>query len=74
VHDVRYPGVGSQAIEGLYRDERGLIVTCSSCRRVRRARPGVAQWDWVPAYVERMPDGVSHGLCELCSRFYYPSG
>ncbi len=71
VHEIRYPGALSHAIEALYREVHGLIVICANCRRVRRAHASPAVWDWVPAYVERIPDQVSHGLCEICSHFYY---
>jgi hypothetical protein len=52
--------------EAGYRQQSGLIIQCCHCRRTERAsEPGV--WDWIPAWVERMPPAVSHGLC----RIYY---
>lgn len=49
---------------------RGLITMCANCRRVRNVEAD-QRWDWVPAWVERMPTNVSHGLCPPCVRFLY---
>ena len=55
-----------------YRSAGGLVTQCSHCRRVRRASgPGVGQWDWVPEYLARRPERITHGLCYLCYGFYY---
>lgn len=54
-----------------YRDRRGLIVQCSSCRRVRYGSD-VNRWDWVPALLDNRFDPVSHGLCEPCLGFVFP--
>ncbi len=54
-----------------YRDRRGLIVQCSSCRRVRYGSD-VNRWDWVPALLDNHYDPVSHGLCEPCLGFVFP--
>jgi hypothetical protein len=62
------------SLEGLYRDEHGLIKRCSNCRRICRPGPdeeGRPTWDWVPAYVAQMPPKTSHGTCALCAQFYY---
>lgn len=61
-------------LERLYRNEHGLIVQCSNCRRIRRPgadEEGRTTWDWVPAYVAQMPPKTSHGICPLCAQFYY---
>ncbi len=55
----------------LYRNQDGLIVQCSHCRCVRRAR--TTAWELVPAYVERAAPGLVHGLCTVCRAYYYPS-
>jgi len=63
---------GNPALESRYRDGEGLILQCSNCRRVRCVTEPV-QWEWVPAYVaEPMPD-TSHGLCAVCTDYYYPT-
>ena len=58
------------ALEELYRDANGLVVMCSNCRRVRRAHS--AGWDWVPAWVRKLPPRTSHGICDACVGFYFP--
>jgi hypothetical protein len=59
-------------IEAAYRDERGLIVMCCNCRRTRRLGTRPEVWDWIPDFVRRLPDAVSHGICKLCLAYYYP--
>lgn len=54
-----------------YRSNAGIIAMCAHCRRVRRVSEPKT-WDWVPAYLEPNQLGISHGLCELCFRHYYP--
>jgi len=61
-------------LEELYRTPAGLIVMCGSCRRTRRNRNGVDQWDWVPEFVRHMPHDVSHGLCAHCLELYLSYG
>ncbi|MBC7962985.1 MAG: hypothetical protein H7Y05_08580 [Steroidobacteraceae bacterium] len=59
-----------QPIRNLYTQETGFITQCSNCRRVQLAtRQDV--WDWVPAWVEQMPENTSHGLCQICFEYYY---
>ena len=55
-----------------YRNTNGLIMMCAGCRRTRRNSPGEAIWDWIPQFVERMPEEVSHGFCSFCLKQYYP--
>ncbi len=56
-----------------YLDENGFIVMCCHCRRTRQVRNiGSPRWDWVPEFLKSPPGVVSHGLCELCLRFFYP--
>jgi hypothetical protein len=53
-----------------YRDAAGIVHQCCHCRRTSNlAHPG--RWDWVPAWVERLPPRTSHTLCEPCFAFYY---
>jgi hypothetical protein len=56
--------------EGRYAGLGGLITQCCHCRRVQRiAEPDV--WDWVPAWVERMPFNTTGGLCPVCYEYYW---
>jgi hypothetical protein len=50
----------------------GEITMCSHCRRTKRIREPFG-WDWVPAFVEKQPEKVSHGLCNACLAYYYPT-
>lgn len=62
------------ALESEYRSESGIIEQCSHCRRIRRtATPdsAAAEWDWVPAYVARMPARTSHGVCAACLDYFF---
>jgi hypothetical protein len=53
-----------------YIDERGMVVQCCHCRRVRR--PG-ASMVWVELAIEPVPyPRTSHGVCEACMRIHYP--
>lgn len=59
-------------IQERYTQETGFITQCSNCRRVQRA-PRLDVWDWVPAWVERMPENTSHSFCQICFDYYYES-
>ncbi|MBJ6725902.1 hypothetical protein [Geomesophilobacter sediminis] len=53
----------------LYTGENGYISQCSNCRRVQRVQhPEI--WDWVPAWVEKMPGNTSHTFCDICFDYY----
>lgn len=54
-----------------YVDENGLLQQCVHCRRVRRRGDGEV-WDWVPAWVEHVPDHASGSLCPQCLATRYP--
>lgn len=57
--------------EAAYANENNLITQCCHCRRVRnRVEP--SRWDWVPDWVENMPDNLTHGLCKTCMAYFYP--
>lgn len=73
IRSAQHTAEGCKPIEQLYRNDRNVIVQCSNCRRVRRVAETVekAAWDWVPAFVARMPTMTSHGICSICSDFYY---
>lgn len=53
-----------------YIDGSGFVKVCGHCRRARRAG-GSEVWDWVPHILARPPENLSHGLCELCSAYYF---
>lgn len=57
--------------EDIYRSDHGIITQCCHCRCTRRAMQPET-WDWVPVYLDRTLEGISHGLCGLCFRHYYP--
>jgi hypothetical protein len=54
----------------LYVNDSGLIMQCCNCRRVQRATKD-SEWNWVPAWVDKMPDNISHGICPICCDYYY---
>jgi hypothetical protein len=60
-------------LEAAYRDERGLYVQCSNCRRMRRASATSERmiWDWVPAFVAELPRPTSHSICAACADYHY---
>jgi hypothetical protein len=57
-------------IIAVYTQKNGFITQCSNCRRVQRASQSEL-WDWVPAYVAKMPDKCSHSFCPICFDYYY---
>ena len=54
-----------------YLDEHGHIPQCMHCRRVQRA-DAKHQWDWVPLWVEQVPDAATGSLCTECIAARYP--
>ncbi len=56
-------------LEALYRQPNGFIKQCCNCRRVQRANDPET-WDWVPAWVEKLPENVTHSFCYVCFDFY----
>ena len=66
-----HPLSTSRLCESIYRQQDGMLVMCSHCRRTRRVDESQV-WDWVPEYVERLPRGASHGLCDVCREYHYP--
>lgn len=56
------------ADESDYRDERGLVLQCSNCRRVHRVGDG---WQWVREWVATPLASTTHGLCAPCAAFYF---
>ncbi len=66
--EARVPHLPDRA---LYESPAGIIVQCAHCRLVRRGN-GIG-WDWVPAWLEQVPNGTSHGVCEVCVEYYFPN-
>jgi hypothetical protein len=66
------PGLAREPIDPTpYLDEHGHIPQCMHCRRVQRA-DAKHQWDWVPRWVERVPESATGSLCTNCIRTRYP--
>jgi len=59
-----------EAKEETYTEESGRIVQCTHCRRTKRL-DSTDTWDWVPDWVKRVPEQVSHSLCPVCRDYYY---
>ena len=60
-------------IASRYVDENGVVVMCSQCRRTRQVRNiGSPRWVWIPEFLNGPPGEVTHELCDLCFRFFYP--
>jgi hypothetical protein len=72
IQEVRHNRTAGKPLEENYRTSDGLIIQCCHCRRVRRNGSDNA-WDWVPDWVAAFPPHTSHGLCEPCFGFYFPS-
>jgi len=49
----------------IYAGQDGIVTICCECRRTCRAGQA-SVWDWVPAYIERPPERISHGICDVC--------
>ncbi len=59
----------------IYLQPDRYVHQCSNCRRTKRTT-SPDHWDWVPGYIDRFHDQVSHTLCPLCFEYYwkYSSG
>ena len=68
-HRLRMP-----PIETMYTDSQGAILMCAHCRRTRRNSPVAAVWDWVPDFVDTLPQQTCQGLCEVCRVYYFGDG
>jgi hypothetical protein len=69
VREMPVDADSKEAHDAVYRDERGLVLQCSNCRRVRRSDG--AGWDWVRDWVAAPPPNTTHGLCRTCLDFYW---
>jgi hypothetical protein len=57
-------------IEKHYIQKTGLITQCCNCRRVKRVA-NLDVWDWVPAWVKKVPRNTSHTFCPKCYEYYF---
>lgn len=53
-----------------YVSDSGIVTQCCHCRRTRTVGES-SQWNWVPRFIERPPDKISHGLCPSCFAYFY---
>ncbi len=53
-----------------YLQKTGWLIQCCNCRRTQRANDSPV-WDWVPAWVDRIPDHTSHSICPICYDYYW---
>lgn len=71
-HGPEHPGMPSYPFA--YVNGHGIVTMCCHCRRTQRLNTGAASiWDWVPGFVEKSPQRVSHGLCANCAAYFYAS-
>ena len=69
IAEIERPEGGASPVEVRYLNAHGVIVQCSNCRRIRRKDEAV--WDWVPSWVASPHSAISHGLCAVCTGFYW---
>jgi hypothetical protein len=58
----------SPSSDEAYRDDQGMLLQCSNCRRVHRVGDG---WHWIRDWVKIPPPSTSHGLCAACAGHYF---
>jgi len=63
-------GGGARLDPRRYMQATGLLTQCSNCRRTLRS-DGSRIWDWVPSWVERVPENTSHSICPTCFDYYW---
>jgi hypothetical protein len=51
-------------------DQNGIVTMCCHCRKTRILN-AVDSWVRIPAFVNKMPPLVSHGICSDCFSAYY---
>lgn len=57
-------------LDSVYRDQEGLIHQCAGCRRVKNPLEP-ERWDWVPAWVDRIPVATTHTFCPSCFGHFF---
>ncbi len=53
-----------------YIQKTGYINQCSNCRRTQRVKKSLV-WDWVPIFLEKIPEKMSHTICPVCYDYYW---
>lgn len=53
-----------------YRQETNYINQCSNCRRTQSS-VNTQVWDWVPDFITKMPEDISHTICPICFDYYW---
>jgi hypothetical protein len=56
---------GAVPDDATYRNGIGTVSQCGICRRVQNQHEP-ERWDWVPAWVRRVPEGVNSSICPVC--------
>lgn len=54
--------------DAAFRDDRGMLLQCSNCRRVHCVGDG---WHWIREWVKTPPVATTHGLCAACAGHYF---
>jgi len=70
VIERRHDSVVTTGLED-YKTADSIITVCMHCRCSRRVTPP-PRWDFVPAHLDRNLSNISHGLCPVCSEYFYP--
>lgn len=59
-----------KAIVNRYLQPTGFITQCSNCRYTQRNNEP-ENWDWVPSWINKMPNNMSHSICPLCFDYHW---
>jgi hypothetical protein len=55
---------------GAYIGSHGMITICCHCRRACR-QDASELWDWVPDFLQAGKWQVTHGMCPVCTSYFY---
>ena len=59
-----------KALDKRYVKSTGFVTQCGNCMCTQRAdKPEF--WDWVPDWVEKIPNNFSHSICPICFDYYW---
>lgn len=53
-----------------YINSKGFLTQCTNCRCTQRADE-IDVWDWVPAWVKKIPENCSHSICPICYDYFW---
>lgn len=62
--------IKEELTSNLYLQDTGFINQCSNCRRTQSSK-NTNFWDWVPNYIIKMPNNISHTICPICFDYYW---